>query len=373
MLAYEEYAMRYRGLRTFYAGQMLDALRELRTGSFDVVLIHAPASHVLECDLPNVLRQVAYSSYLPIVLITRNTKAADRISTIYAGIDQVMDMKISRGEMIASLHALTRIKRHIDMTAAEKVMLESALHRKDTVLSRIFAANRELKTLSYTDEMTGLHNWRYLGQYLEQAFQQSRRYGRSLSVLLIDIDHFKYINDCYGHQAGDEVLRQLGTRLQENLRSTDVLARYGGDEIVIVMPETTGEYVESTASRILSSVSDRPFETKAGKVDVTLSMGSFSWPAEVVVESGDQMIALADQALYGAKRAGRNRHRRWDRLPDDQRIVPTSMEHYGKELADAGAATSSNDVAGDEGISQAAQHAGYAALSQIISTRQDEG
>lgn len=169
-------------------------------------------------------------------------------------------------------------------------------------------ANAELVKLAATDELTGLANRRHLFHTLEQELRRSARYGRPLSLLLLDIDNFKRINDSLGHNAGDLLLRGIASIIQGTLREADTVARIGGDEIAIVLPETGREGAQAIARRILARVAKRTFHTPGGTAfSATVSVGV------VVAEAGSQdageLLHRADVALYAAKRGGRNRMR----------------------------------------------------------------
>jgi len=165
---------------------------------------------------------------------------------------------------------------------------------------------QETKRLSITDGLTGLFNSRYFYKQLEAEIARSNRYGHSFSLILFDIDSFKMLNDTYGHQAGDEVLVELARLLQSASRETDIVVRYGGEEFVIVLPNTTEADTINLAGRICSSVEQTPFlPDLPGGVTVTLSGGIASYP----MNAGDvkSLLNAADTALYAAKTSGKNR------------------------------------------------------------------
>ncbi|MEF8792838.1 sensor domain-containing diguanylate cyclase [Thiohalorhabdus sp.] len=170
---------------------------------------------------------------------------------------------------------------------------------------RADAANRQLEEISIRDGLTGLFNRRHLENRLEQEFKRSYRMGSPLSVLLLDADHFKFVNDTYGHQAGDEVLRTIGALLQEALRSFDLAGRYGGEEFVVVLPQTDLEGAEVVAERIRQRLLQEQFAADQGRFSVTVSVG-LGERADGV-ESPDHLLKSADEALFEAKASGRNR------------------------------------------------------------------
>jgi diguanylate cyclase (GGDEF)-like protein len=171
--------------------------------------------------------------------------------------------------------------------------------------------NQRLTRLANTDDQTGLYNHRYFYQRLEEEFKRADRYGSDLSLILLDIDHFKQVNDTYGHQQGDAVLRELAAVLHRTIRETDLLARYGGEEFAVLLPETNLAGTYQQAERLRRQVKAHYFEALMGK-PLTISCGVACLPFAtetftVPRQRQDALISWADQALYTAKRGGRDR------------------------------------------------------------------
>lgn len=179
--------------------------------------------------------------------------------------------------------------------------------------ARLYA---QVQEQARTDALTGLNNRGEFQRQLKQEEERSRRYHRSFSLLMLDIDHFKTVNDSYGHQAGDEVLRALAARLREQKRPVDHAARYGGEEFVVILPETTNEGALALAERLRAAVADTSVLVTEGRtISVTISIGVATFPADA--ESGTALIAAADAALYAAKQGGRNRVVRYEPVPGE--------------------------------------------------------
>jgi diguanylate cyclase (GGDEF)-like protein len=178
-----------------------------------------------------------------------------------------------------------------------------AMQAADAILrARLFDETERLAT---TDGLTGLLNHRTFQARLDEHLASAERYGKRLSVVLCDIDHFKAVNDGHGHPAGDEVLRGVARALLKEARQTDLVARYGGEEFALVMPETDEAGAVATAERIREKVGQLAFETTQGRLRVTLSLGVATFP-----DDGDRKATLverADACLYHAKRNGRDR------------------------------------------------------------------
>ncbi len=161
------------------------------------------------------------------------------------------------------------------------------------------------KLLSETDELTGLYNMRGFVVIANRLFAQAQRYERAASFLMVDSDSLKQVNDRYGHEAGNRLLQHVVKAMQGHLRATDVPARYGGDEFVIMLPDTPARGALEVAERIRQAVESAPFTTEAGRVPCTVSIGVASYPQDG--RGIESLLARADRALYEAKAAGRNR------------------------------------------------------------------
>lgn len=174
------------------------------------------------------------------------------------------------------------------------------------IFERIEDEKTRLERLAITDYLTGLYNIRYFYHRLEEEFSRARRYNFPLSCLMIDLDHFKDINDRYGHRAGDSVLREVARLMKTHTRKSDVLARYGGEEFIMLLPETHEKGAIAKAESLRSSICKLRFKALKDKRAVTVSIGVATYP-DVIVNDTDDLITYADNALYKAKTSGRNR------------------------------------------------------------------
>jgi diguanylate cyclase (GGDEF)-like protein len=191
---------------------------------------------------------------------------------------------------------------------AEKVLkraqdeLESAVRERTAELEK---TKDEMEKLSITDGLTGLSNYRYFMQALESEFRRAIRYSRNVSLLMIDIDYFKNLNDTYGHLCGDFVIKKVAEVIKRVVRSTDVVARYGGDELAVILPETNKANALQVAEKLKGEIIDCRFEWRGKSVEVRISIGIGTGPAPGIGEFVD-LLNAADRALYRAKQGGRN-------------------------------------------------------------------
>jgi diguanylate cyclase (GGDEF)-like protein len=178
-----------------------------------------------------------------------------------------------------------------------------ALQAAEALLrTRLYEQTERLAT---TDGLTGLLNRRTFNAQLHGRLREAQRYDRPLSLLLLDVDHFKKVNDSHGHPAGDAVLRGIARVAQKQARETDIVARYGGEEMALILPETDAPGAAAIAERIRKSVAATPHATEQGPIRVTVSIGLATWPG--TGDAAEALLEAADKALYRAKRDGRNR------------------------------------------------------------------
>jgi diguanylate cyclase (GGDEF)-like protein len=194
---------------------------------------------------------------------------------------------------------------NVELIARTKVLL-----RIKSLQDRLKSRIRVLEKLSIVDGLTGLYNKKYLFELLRREIQRSERYGLAISCLMMDVDHFKEVNDNYGHQNGDLVLKEIGVVLTEVVRGYDFSARFGGDEFTVVLPQQkTNNGTRSVAERIRAAVENHTFldghRTLRGGIKITMSVGAATFPGKGI-DNHEDLVNRADEALYGAKKKGRN-------------------------------------------------------------------
>lgn len=197
----------------------------------------------------------------------------------------------------------------LDLGFAEQV-IEAAVTALEKAydLEHTAKGHQQLRELADTDPLTGCANRRVLDTRLREELDRARRYDQVLTVALFDVDHFKRINDTWGHQAGDRVLQQLVALLRRELRTMDLLARFGGEEFIVLLPETGSTGARLFTDRILRRIALHNFGDEATPISVTVSAGLATFPDDRAADD-EALLKLADENLYKAKSAGRNRYR----------------------------------------------------------------
>ncbi|MBM4044124.1 MAG: sensor domain-containing diguanylate cyclase [Planctomycetes bacterium] len=176
---------------------------------------------------------------------------------------------------------------------------------RESYIRELSMLKEKFERLSIMDELTGIYNRRYLKERLDKEFKRAKRYGSPLSFAMLDVDHFKLINDEHGPAFGDLVLKEIALILRSSTRDVDMIARYGGEEFAILLPETAGEHALVAAGRVQKNIQTHLFGDERHPVRLTASVGVSSYPADSVAHA-QHLIEQADEALYKAKRQGPN-------------------------------------------------------------------
>ena len=199
------------------------------------------------------------------------------------------------------------VRAHVASIAEHQKLLEARVAERTTELER---ANEQLETLSRIDQLMNIGNRRAMDEAMTMAHQRATRYGRTYSVILLDIDHFKAYNDLYGHPRGDRVLRDVGREVTACTRMLDTVYRYGGEEVLVLLPETAEDATRAVAESIVQSIAGLAIEhdgSPFGVVTTSAGMATFRPRDDVEPPNNLELLAAADRSLYEAKGAGRNR------------------------------------------------------------------
>jgi len=272
------------GYETIECTTGAEAQAALRQQPWDLAILDRRLPEMDGLELAAELRGNAEFRSRYIIMLTGEDDQEDKVEGLDSGADDYITKPFQPRELLARIRAGERIVR------LQKELLET---------------NKRLELLSITDGLTKLNNHRYLQDELARAFEESQRYGRPLSLAMIDLDFFKKVNDTYGHAVGDDVLKTAASLFKESARSTDLVARYGGEEFAVMMPETELADAAVFAEKIRSLVAAMPFDTQAGPIAVSVSIGVASVPHSRI-PTAKELIIAADKALYRAKKNGRN-------------------------------------------------------------------
>ncbi len=264
----------------------LDKAHLTARGPVDLVILNTTSRTFDGLRFAAQVRSHEATRNLPILALIDPDDKSRAIKALDIGVNDVLARPIDPEELAARVRTQIKRKRYTDLLRSN---LDQSLEA------------------AVTDPLTGLHNRRYMTGQLDALVARAVRDGLPVSALLLDIDHFKKINDSFGHDAGDEVLREFAVRLASNVRAVDLPCRHGGEEFVVVMPETSLEDAERIAERIRMHVSGAPFRVAGGRevLTVTISIGVAATHGPG--DTPDQLLKRADEALYEAKASGRNR------------------------------------------------------------------
>jgi len=262
------------------------AIFEAAEGEYDLVIVNSNFEDYDPLRLCSQLRSIERSRFIPILLVVDQGGEAMVVRALELGVNDYILRPIEPNELL--VRCLTQIRRK----RANDQLRSSVEHTLE---------------MAVTDGLTGLNNRRYLDKHLKSLFERAAQRGRPLSLCITDIDRFKTVNDTHGHDAGDEVLREFANRIRQTVRGADLACRYGGEEFVVVMPDTTPETAAAVAERLRMVVEMELFKLRSAGVTlpITASIGISStvWGAQ----SPEQLLKQADTALYEAKHSGRNR------------------------------------------------------------------
>lgn len=286
----------------FEAKDGLEGFRKLLSAPVDLVLCDLDMPRIDGFKFLAMMKSRPELQGIPVIILAGRDNQAIKIAGLDQGASDFITKPFDPEELVA------RVKVHLKVK-----------HLQDD-LKR---SNELLLELSKTDYLTGLLNRRYLMESLENELRRSARKGGDLALILMDIDHFKLVNDSYGHLQGDVVLQKVALQIQKELRSYDIAARYGGEEFVAVLPDATLEESIIVAERVRDSVEALRFNGELASLRITISLGiaGFRLPE---CASVDGFIKMADDALYRAKANGRNRVE-WALDNEEDRVVSDEM------------------------------------------------
>ncbi len=262
-----------------------EALFHAAEGNYDLVIVSLDLDNFDGLRLCSQLRSLERTRNVPILAIAEADNNTRLVRALEIGVNDYLVRPFDKNEILARVRTQIRKKRYTERL-------------RDNVQLSI--------EMAITDALTGLYNRRYMETHVGTLVDQAIARGKPLSVLILDIDYFKAINDTHGHDAGDDVLQDFAIRIRKSIRGIDLACRYGGEEFVVVMPETDMAVATMVAERLRRRIASEPFPIQKGAkvIEVTISIGIAALGPN---DNAAAVIKRADQALYRAKRDGRNR------------------------------------------------------------------
>jgi two-component system, cell cycle response regulator len=289
------------------ARSLTEAIELLKGHPVDLALAYTSPGAAAAQNMPGQLQQAGGGSFLPVIVIhDEPASEKDRCACLDSGADEVVPASTGSAELWARMRALLRIKDLQDALDESRLALKDALRRQQELETALRADNERLNKLAITDPLTRLYNRRYFERFLTDEFKITKRYGQSLGLLTLDLDHFKMVNDQHGHPTGDFVLKEFAVIVRQSIRESDVASRTGGEEFAIILPRADRAQTDNFARRIRQTVADHVFDTGSAKINITCSIGLACYGSDADVITPDHLMYFADQALYAAKQAGRN-------------------------------------------------------------------
>jgi two-component system, cell cycle response regulator len=263
-----------------------EALFHAAEGNYDLLIVSLDLNNFDGLRLCSQARSLERTRHVPILAIAEPDNNARLLRGLEIGVNDYLLRPLDKNELLARARTQIKKRRYSD-------------DLRDNVQNSI--------EMAITDALTGLHNRRYMESHLGTLAEQASHRGKPLALMMLDIDYFKSINDNYGHDAGDDVLREFAVRIRKSIRGIDLACRYGGEEFVIVMPETDLHVAGMVAERLRRSIAGEPFAIHKGTkhIEVTISIGIST--LERKGEAIADVLKRADTALYRAKHDGRNR------------------------------------------------------------------
>lgn len=262
-----------------------DAALQVASGEYELAIVSMALGDFDPLRVCSQMRTLEQTRALPILLVAEDTDRPRVVRGLDLGVNDFIMRPVERNELAARVR--TQIRRH---------RYASELRQSVT----------QTLALAVTDELTGLYNRRYFDRHLSLMLEKAREQERDMAVMLIDMDFFKSVNDTHGHDIGDAVLKEFSQRLRRNIRGVDLACRFGGEEFVVLMPDTDYRQAQGVAERVRLAVAERGFETANMRpLTVTCSVGVAL--NEHQMDTPEMILKRADVALYRAKREGRNR------------------------------------------------------------------
>ena len=268
-----------------------EALKAVKASQPDLVLLDMILPDMDGREVLRLIKPRDTDQFMPVIILSMKGDVATKVEGLRIGADDFLVKGVEDPEILARCQAMLRIK---------------------SLQERLREMQRRLEEQSVTDALTDLKNRRFFDERLHEEFRRAQRYGDYLALIMVDLDHFKSVNDRFGHQAGDAVLRDAAALIRGSLRDPDICARYGGEEFAVILPKTHMSGALAVAERIWRAIGAKEFAIGPGEdgrlprsIRITASIGVAFYPSKDI-HSGDLLLRFTDQALYQAKKSGRN-------------------------------------------------------------------
>jgi diguanylate cyclase (GGDEF)-like protein len=285
------------GFQALTAGDGDEALCKVDEDPPDLILLDVMMPKIDGIEVARRVKGNSSLPFIPIIMQTALDTTESKVEGLEAGADDYITKPIDFAELKARVNSMLRIKR-----------LQDALEERER---QLLEANERLRHMSQTDALTGLDNRRHLEERLDEMFEHARRLNEPFACVMCDLDRFKSVNDTYGHQAGDAVLKQFARILRHEVREIDRAGRYGGEEFMLLLPGTVLDAAVTFAERVRKQVEAHTFTFDGTSIRRTASFGVSAWPHPRIANS-DVLVRAADDALYVAKETGRDKVVRFD-------------------------------------------------------------
>jgi len=282
-----------KGYEVLWAENGASAIKIAKTVPIDLILLDLILPDISGYEVCRWLRLNQDTKGIPIIMLTVKTNITDKVAGLEAGADDYLPKPFDEAELNARIYACLRTKALQDELKERNRQLEDLLHK--------------LEIMAITDHLTEIYNRRHFEEILKREFARALRYNLHLSCLMCDIDHFKRINDTYGHAAGDTVLKETARLIASSIREIDIVGRWGGEEFAVLLTQAKKEDARKVAERIRREVEGHRFHALPENERVTISIGVAGIPENGEIDNWEKLIKYADEALYRAKRNGRNR------------------------------------------------------------------
>ena len=277
------------GYKVIWVEDGKSAIKTVKSRDIDLIVLDFILPDMNGNEVCRWLKLNQDTKGIPIIMLTAQSSTTDKVASLTAGADDHLTKPYNESELNARIYACMRTK-----------ALQDELRTKNRQLEEVLS---KVELLAITDPLTQLFNRRHFESVIESEFASTARYKSPASCLMIDVDHFKSVNDEFGHRSGDTVLKELSQIIRSCLRKVDTVARWGGEEFTVLLPRTKKEDAFRAASRILQSIADYKFPDISKQITVSIGIASIPDPE---IDSAEKLVDASDSAMYEAKEKGRN-------------------------------------------------------------------